>query len=237
MAEARATLILLPGLDGTDIFFRPLLAALPSWIDARCVQYDAAGPHDYLDLLSVVRDACRSCKDFFVLGWSFSGPLALMLAAESPPGLRGVLLCASFISPPWPFIRVLRGVTTASVASLFPFLSQALALFGRYSSDQFRKDRGEYCARVPTSVLAARARTIFGMDRRPKLACRVPLLYVRGSADIVVPFWNARAVSRAIPSARVVSIDGPHLALYTNPAKAADVIAQFIRQQLGERDG
>src|SRR5262250_2287563 len=100
MADARATLILLPGLDGTEIFFRPLLSSLPSWIDARCVQYDADGPHDYRDLLPLVREACRSCKDFFVLGWSFSGPLALMLAAESPPGLRGVVLCATFISPP-----------------------------------------------------------------------------------------------------------------------------------------
>jgi pimeloyl-[acyl-carrier protein] methyl ester esterase len=237
MAEARATLVLLPGLDGTDIFFRPLLAALPAWIEARCVQYDAAGPYEYLDLLPVIRDACRSCRDFFVLGWSFSGPLALMLAAESPPGLRGVLLCASFISPPWPFIRFLRSVTTASVARLFPFLSQALALFGRYASDQFRRDRGECWARVPPSVFAARARTIFGMDLRSTLPCHVPLLYVRGSADIVVPRWNARAVSRAIPSARVVTIDGPHLALYTNPTKAADVIAEFIREQLGERDG
>src|SRR5262245_6706429 len=217
-------------MDGTDIFFRPLLAALPTWIDARCVQYDAAGPHNYVDLLPVIRDACRQYRDFFVLGWSFSGPLALMLAADSPPGLRGVVLCATFISPPWPLLRSFRRAATPSVARLFPFLSEALAVFGRYSSDHFRRDRAECWSRVPPSTLAARARTILGMDRRSKPACQIPLLYVRGSADIVVPRWNARAVSRAIPSARIVTIDGPHLALYTNPAKAADVIAHFIRQ-------
>ena len=230
MADARATLILLPGLDGTDIFFRPLLAALPAWIDARCVQYDAAGPHDYVDLVPIIRDACRQCKDFFVLGWSFSGPLALMLASDSPPGIRGVILCATFVSAPWPFLRFFRRATTPSMARLFPFLSEILALFGRYSSEQFRRDRAECWSRVPPATLAARARTILGMDRRTRLACQVPLLYVRGAADIVVPRWNAHAVSRAIPSARVVTIDGPHLALYTNPGKAADVIAQFIRQ-------
>src|SRR6266480_6110904 len=37
MADRRATLLLLPGLDGTDIFFRPLVAALPPWIETRCV--------------------------------------------------------------------------------------------------------------------------------------------------------------------------------------------------------
>ena len=56
------------------------------------------------------------------------------------------------------------------------------------------------------------------------------LLYVGGSGDGVVPSWNARAVTRAIPTARVVTIDGPHLALYTNPEAAARTIVQFIRE-------
>ena len=64
----------------------------------------------------------------------------------------------------------------------------------------------------------------------PRLTCHVPLLYVGGSSDVVVPSWNARAVTRAIPTARVVTIDGPHLALYTNPEAAARTIVQFIRE-------
>jgi len=190
------TLILLPGLDGTDIFFRPLLAALPPWIEAHCVEYPVSGPNDYRVLLPLVRTACQACEEFFLLGWSFSGPLALMLAAESPAALRGVVLCASFISPPWPFIRALRLAATASVARFLPFVSRALALFGRYSSDDFVRDRAECWSRVPPSALAARA----------------------------------RAVANAIPAARVVTIDGPHLALYTNAAAAADVIVDFMRQ-------
>jgi pimeloyl-ACP methyl ester carboxylesterase len=237
MAERRVTLVLLPGLDGTDIFFRPLVAALPPWIEARCVEYPPSGSNGYLDLLPVVRDACRPFHDFFLLGWSFSGPLALMLAAESPPGLRGVLLCASFVCAPWPFVRLLRVAATASIARLLPFVSKVLALCGKYSSEQFRRDRAECWSRVPPAVLAARARAILDVDLRSRPACEVPLLYLRGSTDIVVPRWNAHAVARAIPSARVVTIDGPHLALYTNPATAADVIARFIGQERGRRDG
>src|SRR5256885_14727561 len=63
-------------MDGTDIFFRPLRGALPAWIDARCLQYPVSGGNDYLDLLPLVREACRS----------FSGSLALMIAAEAPTG-------------------------------------------------------------------------------------------------------------------------------------------------------
>lgn len=38
-----ATLILLPGLDGTEVFFRPLLAWLPKWITPMVVQFPTAG--------------------------------------------------------------------------------------------------------------------------------------------------------------------------------------------------
>jgi catechol-2,3-dioxygenase len=52
-----------------------------------------------------------------------------------------------------------------------------------------------------------------------------------GITFLIVPRWNARAVANAIPSARVVTIDGPHLALYANATAAAAVIADFMRQQ------
>jgi pimeloyl-[acyl-carrier protein] methyl ester esterase len=228
VAERRATLVLLPGLDGTAIFFRPLVAALPPWIGVHCVEYPVSGANDYRALFPLVRDTCLACDDFFVLGWSFSGPLALMLATQAPERLRGVILGASFIAPPWPFLRLLRVAITAPVVRIMPVLSQALALIGRYSSAEFRRDRRECLSRVPLSVFAARTRAVLDTDLRPGLTCNVPLLYIAGSSDIVVPRWNARAVMRAVPSTRVVTIDGPHLALYTNPAKAAEVITRFI---------
>ena len=153
-----------------------------------------------------------------------------MMAAETPGGLRGVILCASFVAPPWPFLRALRGAVTTPIVRLFPVVSRALALFGRYSSRDFQRDRLECLARVPPSVFAARTRAILDVDLRAREACGVPVLYVGGSKDIVVPRWNARAVACANPSARVVTIDGPHLALYTNPVAAARTIAQFIRE-------
>src|SRR5260370_1148989 len=128
-----------------------------------------------------------------------------MIAAESPPGVRGVLLCASFISPPWAFIRPLRRVTAAPLARLFPFISRALALFGRYSSDDFRRDKEECWSRVPSSTLAARARAVLDVDLRSTPACAAPLLYVGGSKDIVVPRWNARAVGKAIPAQSAIA--------------------------------
>ena len=39
------TLVLLPGLDGTEVFFRPLLASLPEWVRPHVVSFPPAGGH------------------------------------------------------------------------------------------------------------------------------------------------------------------------------------------------
>jgi hypothetical protein len=46
--QAMTTLVLLPGLDGTEIFFGPLLSQLPSWIDPVVITYPPTGPNMYL---------------------------------------------------------------------------------------------------------------------------------------------------------------------------------------------
>lgn len=227
--ERPTTLVLLPGLDGTEILFRPFAQALPSWTTPRFVEYPPTGPNDYAALLPLVRSACGGLERFFVLGWSFSGPLALMAAAESPPGLAGVVLCASFIRPPWPMLRLLRPFAVEPVARLFPSLSRLLAIGGGYETPDLRRDKLESFKRAPPAALAARSRALLSIDVRSELRrCPVPVMYLAGSADIVVPRWNARAVQAELPSTRVVEIPGPHLALRTHPLQAAAAVTEFI---------
>lgn len=94
------TLVLLPGLDGTDVFFRPLLATLPKWITPLVVQFPPVGVNEYPDLLAKVRNTLAEAARYYVLGWSFSGPLALMLAAAEPEKVQGVVLASTFVRPP-----------------------------------------------------------------------------------------------------------------------------------------
>jgi pimeloyl-ACP methyl ester carboxylesterase len=89
-------LILMPGMDGTGELFAPLLHALGNSIESSVLRYPTAEPLGYSELLSRVRVELPKSDSFVLLGESFSGPLALMVAAEAPTGLRGVILCASF---------------------------------------------------------------------------------------------------------------------------------------------
>jgi pimeloyl-ACP methyl ester carboxylesterase len=220
------SVVLLPGLDGTDILFQPFVRALPDWIRPKCVKY----PRDdwrYDALLPLARDACRGEGDYFILGWSFSGPLALRLAAESPNGLRGVILSASFVRAPWPVLPWFRSAVQSPVVRLAPIASTMLNL--GYGNSEFHRDRKAARAGVSPAALAGRARAALGVDVCSELhRCGVPLLYLAGSHDLVVPAWNARIVQKVMPSAEVVTIDGPHLAMRTNPAAAAAAVAAFM---------
>jgi pimeloyl-ACP methyl ester carboxylesterase len=224
------TLVLLPGLDGTEIFFRPLLTVLPDWIKPVVVKYPTSGTNGYSDLLEVVEAAIVDLRRFYVLGWSFSGPLALTIAGKHPTRIRGVILCASFVRPPLRALSWLKFVTAAPVVYLLRVARRTPLFLVGDSAHSLRRDKRATWNRVPSMILAARARAILTLDARECLrACPCPVLYLAGSRDRVVPSRNAREVIRESPSTKVVTIDGPHLALYTNPGAAAHAIAAFMR--------
>jgi pimeloyl-[acyl-carrier protein] methyl ester esterase len=224
-------LVLLPGLDGTEIFFGPLLAVLPRWVKPVVVTYPTSGANDYPDLLAIVQTAVDGSEDFYVLAWSYSGPLALMLAARNRSKVRGVILCASFIRPPRPGLSWLRFAVSAPVMHLVRLVHRTTMLLSNYSTDMLRHAKSATWARVPSHILAARARDILALDASDWLReCPRPILYLAGSRDRVVPRWNAEEIVREMPSTKVVTIEGPHLALYTNPMVVIEAILGFMNE-------
>ncbi len=227
------TLVLLPGLDGTEIFFGPLLEALPHWIKPVVVTYPTSGPNGYEDLLPIVHRAvgAGSC---FILGWSFAGPLALMVAASKPAEILGVILCASFVHVPLPGLARWRFAVTAPVVAVVRAFRRSRYLFRGYSSDALRQAKAATWRRVNSRVLAARARAALSVDARPHLAaCSSPILYLVSSNDDVLRHdHDVLAGARAF---EIATFDGPHLALFTNPAQAVAKIVGFM-QALRETD-
>lgn len=107
--------------------------------------------------------------------------------------------------------------------------AQGAAFFAGRSTDFAWRDKKATWNRVPSSILAVRARAILALDARDSLrTCPCTVLYLAGSRDRVVPGRNTREVLRELPCAKVVTIDGGHLALCTNPDAAAHAIAAFL---------
>jgi len=224
------TLVLLPGMDGSDKLFGPLQAGAPAGTETTAVGYPPGAHNGYGDLLPLVRAQLPADRPFFLLGWSFSGPLALLAAAERPPGLRGVILAASFVKTPVPWLpRWAHGLATPALFRFYPAASRGKALLGGYGTREVRRLLAAAHAFAGAEALACRARAALSIDASDALAsCPVPVLYLRARQDGVIPASRADEIRRAGPSVEVVDIDGPHLALVTNPADAWGALGAFM---------
>lgn len=225
------TLVLLPGMDGTGSLFVPLLKALPDWVKPIVVSYPTDKPLDYKELLELIMAALPVDQPFVVLGESFSGPLALMAAARHPNGLRGVILCATFVT--WP-LSIPACIARAAVSlGLFRLKSHPLflqVLLGRNATQELRSLFSGALARLKPDVLAARARAVMDEDCTAALAeCHVPLLVMIADSDRIVARRCREVFNHIRPDAEVVHFSSPHLILQTSTCEAVKHICRFIR--------
>jgi pimeloyl-[acyl-carrier protein] methyl ester esterase len=223
------TLVLLPGLDGTGLLFQPLLAALPASIKPIVMAYPGDRHLSYEELLPIVLNALPRSGWFILLGESFSGPLAVMAAASRPAGLVGLILCASFVTPPWPCVRPAISVCARALPFrlYFPF-KRIKAQFGGVATSAYRNSLAEMCRIVEPDVIAARVRMVFGVDVREALrSCDVPMLYLCGTRDVVVPKRNLRIVQTIQTTIQVQAFAASHMVLQQRPVEVARAISAF----------
>jgi len=232
MESAAAPLLtfLLPGLDGTGALFARFVAAGSGALEPRVVPYPPDRILDYAALVEHVRWQLPADRPYALLGESFGGPLAICVAAARPAGLAAVVLCATFVRSPQRGVAKWMGhLVGPSAMRMFPAMSQVKMMLGGYSTPELRALSAEALSLVRPEVLAARLRDVLAVDVSGELAaCDVPVLYLRGSRDMVVPSHNLREIQRLCPSVEVAVLSAPHLVLQTQPAAAAAAIATFL---------
>lgn len=220
-------LLLLPGMDGTGQLFEPLLAALPPTLSARSVSYPAHQALGYEELLPLV-EAAAPTGPFVAVGESFSGPLAVMLAARRPPGLCGIVLCASFIQFPLKVPERWRRVVRPWMFRWQPLWIVSWVLLGRHGFGRLGRMLRAAVRTVSPVALAARAEAVASVDVTAELrGCSVPILYLRATKDMVVRPGCSKLVQSVRPDAEVRVLPGPHLILQVSPSSSANVLHEF----------
>jgi pimeloyl-[acyl-carrier protein] methyl ester esterase len=224
-------LVLLPGLHGTADLFAEFAAALGPEHEVIAISYPPDQPLDYAELESIARSHLPADRPFVLLGESFSGPIAISIAASAPSGLCGLVLCVSFAKNPLPLFAALRHF--AGILPIWPGAYAPLVrlMLGRLSTPA--RLAAILRAMVPMSqgVLRARIRAVLSVDATPHLShIRVPVLYLQATKDCVVSRSAARKISRLLPGIQIVELDAPHFLLQVVPAAAAQEVKAFLRQ-------
>lgn len=222
-------LVLLPGLDGTGMLFNRFVEALKPRVETRIVAYPVDRPLGYAELEALVRAALPRDRRFVVLGESFSGPIAIRIAADPPAGLVGVILCVTFASNPYPLLAWTRPLAAGLPVKGLPLWLRAPFMWGAWSANRPPLEVERATAAVNESVLRHRIAAVLAVDETRALArVRLPTLLLRASDDHVVPRSASEQILRSLPTAELVEIEGPHLLLHTRPTECVKVVTEFL---------
>ncbi|HVK55911.1 MAG TPA: alpha/beta hydrolase [Burkholderiales bacterium] len=225
-------LVLLPGMDGTGTLFSDFVRALGADAEVFVVRYPAEQPAGYQALEQFVRPYLPTDRPFVLVAESFSGPIAISIAATAPEGLIALVLCCSFARNPAPFFSSIRQLVGLLPIKHVPVSWLSYFLAGRFSTPSLRKSLHQALESVSSKVLRVRARAVLEVDVSSKLKqINLPILYLRASEDRVVKRSASALIVRLAMRARIVELEAPHFLLQTAPVEAAVAIRRFISEE------
>lgn len=225
--DERPLLVLLPGLDGTGAMFEPFLA-VASDFEARVVRYPEALV-SYAACQHFVRSQLPKDRPYLLLGESFSGPVALAVAAEEPEGLRAVVLCGTFARNPRPGLAWTAPLLRLLPPLRLPFWAIRFLLLGRWSTPPLMDRVRRVLPAVPKATLRDRLLAVIAVDETPRLSrIRVPALALIAAHDRLVPLAALQHLKTHLPGLDVARLQGPHWLLQARPEAAAQAIRDFL---------
>ena len=224
-------LVLLPGLDGTGELFGPLINCIPEGIKPIAISYPRDRQCSYTELKEIIMKELPSGTDFFILGESFSGPLAIMIAGQRPERLKGIILCATFIKNPFRFIPSwVHIISVGPIYRLWPLLIRIRTF---HETDQIKTLARFAISVIKTvnpDVTAGRVKSIFHVDVEKELVSfDHPILYIMGDQDRLIRRHNFEKIKKIRPDVLLRVIKTQHCILQREPMDAANVLIEFMK--------
>jgi len=220
-------IVLLPGMDGSGVLLTALIESLASFRPVQVISFPNDRPLTYDELTAFVLQRTPDGR-LVVLGESFSGPIAIEVAATQQR-VAGLVLASTFARHPMPTLLVplarmldLRWVPARVVEA---------ALLGSAGSLDLKEGLGRVLAKLPREVLRARACEVLRIDKRNRLcAVTCPILCLHGRFDRLVRRKCLNEITALHPRCEVRTFDAPHMLLETRPGEAASAINHFCDQ-------
>lgn len=222
-------LVVLPGLDGTATLHSTFSEAARAVFDSVVViSYPASQSLDYVALEGLVRTKLPGVAPFVLLGESFSGPIALSIAANPPSNLLGIVLSTTFAESPVPWFAPFTSFARFAPVRAMPLSLLSWWLLGRWATPQLEAELKNALLAVTSEVL--RFRVAVALRVKALAICRsvsLPVLYLRATDDRLLSGRASRDIREAITDCTMVDIQGPHLLLQAVPLACAHTVGEF----------
>lgn len=216
-------------MDGTGDLFQPFIEALGDQIDMYVVRYPTDEALGYEALIELVKSELPLTRPYVLLGESFSGPIAISIAAARPTNLFGLILVCTFAKSPRPFLALLSKLVDWLPVKQTPTLFLEFALVGKDSTPRLSALLRASLLRVSAAVMRTRAKAALGVNVESKLAqIEVPTIYLRATRDRVIARKTADDMKGVFSQLRIVDFDAPHFLLQTKPQQVAEAIHPLL---------
>jgi pimeloyl-[acyl-carrier protein] methyl ester esterase len=221
-------LVVLPGLDGTATMHGDFVDAVrPSFETVSVIAYPSDQILPYSELEALVRDSLPEGR-FVLLGESFSGPIAISIAATQPRGLAGLVLSTSFARKPAPLLSGFAAFVAFAPVRTLPEWMLSYVLLGPWRTPELMSSLQHTLEGVAPEVLRARVAAAMRIDVSSRVAeINLPILYLRATNDRLMPSAASREIASRAKNVSLVDIRGPHLLLQTAPQACAQAVAEF----------
>lgn len=225
--------LLLPGLDGTGTQFGPLVAQLGCDIKPIVVSYPANSTK-YEEHVAEVLSLLPKADPYVIVAESYSGPVAIQVAATKPSGLIGVVLCATFAKCPSSLLESFGFLLEIVPPWRIPAEWVAPFVLGKSQTPELLSKLREALAQVPPLTLLDRLKGVSRVDvSKAASAIEVPVVYLQAAYDRLVPVAAAAHLATCIPGLSVRVMDGPHFLLQVNATAAALEVRSLATSRAG----
>src|ERR1700737_741392 len=179
--------VLLPGLDGTGKLFGEFAQHLRPSVDPILIAYPKDQTLGYDELEALVLAPLPNDRLFVLLGESFSGPIAIRIAARRPAGLVAVILCGTFAKNPFPWAWWARPLAAYLPLKSLPRWVRAPLMWGSASPQRAPAQMERAIAGVSPAVIRHRIAALLAVDESVALGrLRVPTLVLRAPRERVI---------------------------------------------------
>ena len=221
-------------MDGTGELFERFIATAPAGL--RLVPLRLPQLADYDSLERALREQLPD-GDFSIVAESFSGPLAIRLAARAGQRVHALVFSNAFADRPR---SALYALLPWALAFRFPaprWIIRRYLLGGFINHENLGAVR-KAAEQVSAPLMARRLiATLRVNDLTTLRQLDLPMLYLRGTEDRLVLESSVQAMERACPWIIRHDIAAPHLLLQTVPEGAWLHIDPFIRMASHQKGG
>ncbi|QQE11711.1 alpha/beta hydrolase [Planctomycetota bacterium] len=187
-------------------------------------------PHEralsYEESAAFVKEELKKIDgDVILLAESFSGPTGILLASEGLEQVKGLVLVGTFTN--WPNVRLVKHMPWRLIFGMASWVGEGIrqVIWGRGLFQLLIEE----IAGKDAKVLADRMRMVGEVNVVEQFKqIDVPMVYLRGKWDVVVPRWNVRKMLELQKDMEVVDINSSHLILQTQAEAAWEGIQQLF---------